>query len=513
MLNGVLILLAGFGVQPQAQGSAAIVIDATVQTPISPFIYGANFPDWKALDLPFPFVRQGGNRMTAYNWENNASNAGNDYRNQNDAYLGATNEPGWVGSSFLKEGQSHKAAVLLTIPMAGYVSADKAPDDDVNKTPDYLNNRFLVSKAKKPTSFTYPPDLTDRVVYQDEYVHYLESIKSKFTAVWYALDNEPDIWASTHSRIVDHNPTYREFIDRSLSWASAIKVVAPQSLIFGPASYGWQGFRRFQNAADANNRDFLDVYLTEMKQAESAQHKRLLDVLDIHWYPEARGGGVRITDGPDKPGMAEARIQCPRSLWDPTYVEDSWITQNIGKKAIDLIPGFQAQIKAHYPGTKLAFTEYNYGGGQSISGAIAEADVLGIFGRYGVFAASHWVPTVKDPFIVAGFRAFLNFDGKGSRFGDMGLAVTGPDPEKESVYAALDAKNPKRMTLLIINKTAAIRAVSLAFKGLAIKTASSNVIEGESPVSRHTDLAGASGSSLIYNAPALSVSTIEVTAR
>lgn len=157
----------------------------------------------------------------------------------------------------MEESQSHKAAVLLTIPMAGYVSADKGPDDDVNKTPDYLNKRFFISKAKKPTPFVYPPNLTDRVVYQDEYVHYLESIKSSATPVWYALDNEPDIWAGTHSRIVDHNPTYREFIDRSIAWASSIKDVAPQSLIFGPASYGWQGFRRFQSAADANNRDFL----------------------------------------------------------------------------------------------------------------------------------------------------------------------------------------------------------------------------------------------------------------
>lgn len=75
----------------------SIIIDATIQTPISPYIYGANFPDWKGLELPFPFVRQGGNRMTAYNWETNASNAGNDYRNQNDGYMSTSDTPGLVG--------------------------------------------------------------------------------------------------------------------------------------------------------------------------------------------------------------------------------------------------------------------------------------------------------------------------------------------------------------------------------------------------------------------------------
>ena len=44
---------------------------------ISPLVYGINGND--AGRRPYiPFSRQGGNRMTAWNWENNASNAGND---------------------------------------------------------------------------------------------------------------------------------------------------------------------------------------------------------------------------------------------------------------------------------------------------------------------------------------------------------------------------------------------------------------------------------------------------
>jgi hypothetical protein len=37
--------------------------------------------------------RSGGNRMTAYNWETNASNAGSDYYNENDSFLGGGNTP------------------------------------------------------------------------------------------------------------------------------------------------------------------------------------------------------------------------------------------------------------------------------------------------------------------------------------------------------------------------------------------------------------------------------------
>ena len=62
--------------------------------PISPYIYGANFPDLSGTGRYLTLVRMGGNRLTAYNWETNASNAGSDWYFQNDDYLGGGNDPG-----------------------------------------------------------------------------------------------------------------------------------------------------------------------------------------------------------------------------------------------------------------------------------------------------------------------------------------------------------------------------------------------------------------------------------
>ena len=117
-----------------------------------------------------------------------------------------------------------------------------------------------------------------------------------------------------------------------------------------------------------------------MSAAETTAGKRLIDGLDLHWYPEATGGGTRITDDGTSAAEVAAREQAPRSLWDSTYTETSWIAQDSTDGPIDLIPREQAKIAAHYPGTALSFTEWNYGGGTDISGAIATADVLGIFG-------------------------------------------------------------------------------------------------------------------------------------
>ena len=487
-----------------------ITIDLSEQKPISPYIYGANNMQWGKMGSGYSLVRQGGNRMTAYNWETNASNAGNDYQHQNDGYLSESNEPGLVLSSYMKAAQQNGAAALLTIPTAGYVSADKNGGGDVNKTPNYLSTRFHKSYAKKPGGkFSYPPDLNDKAVYQDELVSYLEKTKSQKTPVWYSLDNEPDLWSNTHERIHPNKLTYTELIQNNTEFASAIKAVAPASMIFGPANYGWQGFRTLQDAPDGNKRDFLDTYLAAMKSAEQSNGKRLLDVLDIHWYPEARGGGVRITEKDASPETASARIQAPRSLWDSTYVETSWISDTLGKKPITLIPRVLSQIEQHYSGTKLAITEYNYGGEKSSSGLVAQADALGIFGRYGLFAACNWGIGPDATAQISGFGAFVNFDGRGSQFGDIGLAVKGETPSENSVYASISTKNKKRLTLVLINKQNVEQSMAIRLPA-AGKLVRAYLHDFSAPMNPKPFSGGLSTENLSYKMPSSSVATIEV---
>lgn len=156
-------------------------------------------------------------------------------------------------------------------------------------------------------------------------------------------------------------------------------------------------------------------------------------MLDVHWYPEAQGDGKRIVTPDSSAPVAAARVQAPRSLWDPSYVEKSWITQWSTKGPIELIPRLQRKIDENYPGTKLAITEYNYGGGGHISGAIAEADVLGILGRQGVFAANEWPMAKDESFIAAGYRMFRDFDGKNAAFGDRSISGETDDVEATSL--------------------------------------------------------------------------------
>jgi hypothetical protein len=62
-------------------------IDGAKKQPILPYIYGTNQPDWQGYGKYLTLTRWGGNRITAYNWETNGSNAGSDWQHQNDDYL------------------------------------------------------------------------------------------------------------------------------------------------------------------------------------------------------------------------------------------------------------------------------------------------------------------------------------------------------------------------------------------------------------------------------------------
>src|SRR5262249_12892253 len=161
-------------------------------------------------------------------------------------------------------------------------------------------------------------------------------------------------------------PTYAEMRQKTIDNASAIKDVNPNAMVFGGVGYGWNDFTSLQGGAtdpahpvqphpNGNPPDglnFYDYLLQQTHAAEVAQGRKLMDVLDLHWYPEAQGvahtgTAQRITfdsTNQNDPGMQAARVQAPRSLWDSTYKEKSWITDCCSGGPIQLLNRVQRDI-------------------------------------------------------------------------------------------------------------------------------------------------------------------------
>ncbi|WP_243240313.1 glycoside hydrolase family 44 protein [Clostridium cibarium] len=439
---------------------------------ISPYIYGSNNDfggNQGTITQVATALRDGGNRFTGYNWENNASNAGSDYKHQSDNYLNMNspyseqNIPGQVVTSFhdgaLKTNSKYS---LVTLQMAGYVAKDKSgPVSEAEVAP---SSRWLEVKPKKDSAFADTPDVNDNAVYMDEFVNFLTKKYGKADTTTgikgYSLDNEPGLWSSTHSRIHPKNVTCSELLEKSIAYSKAVKDVDPKAEIFGPALYGMMAYQSLQKASDWDAAKaegkyswFVDYYLDKMKQAETTEGKRLLDVFDFHYYPEAKGGGVRVTEKNDPSNIEcnKARIQATRTLWDSNYKEDSWIGQWC-KDQTPIIPKMQASINKYYPGTKLAITEYNFGGGDHISGGIAQADAFGIFANQNVYFASLWGFNGDTNYTQAAFNLYRNYDGKNSTYGDIKVKANTSDIENSSVYSAVDSKDSNKLHVILINK-------------------------------------------------------------
>src|ERR1700722_3510528 len=81
------LLIPPLNLKSTAQVTVHFTIDASKDVhPISRLIYGVNQPLGGPL-ANLTFTRFGGNRTTAYNWVTEASNAGNDFKYQNDDFM------------------------------------------------------------------------------------------------------------------------------------------------------------------------------------------------------------------------------------------------------------------------------------------------------------------------------------------------------------------------------------------------------------------------------------------
>jgi hypothetical protein len=515
-----------------AAGNVTVTINPAQTHAISPYIYGIN-EGVTGAPTDLTFARRGGNRWTAYNWETNASNAGSDYLYQNDNFLSSSATAAEAVRSFIADNQANGMASLVTVQMQGLVAGDESGPVSTTNPPDLTRFKQVVNQksSQSVVPFTANPPTTDAYVYMDEF---LWSIDQKFAGqstfglspatqhVFAQLDNEPELWNSTHLEVQGPKPvTSDAYIAKTISLAKALKDQFPDLVIFGPVHFGFGGIYNWQGelgATPTGSNWFPDKYLPAIKIASAAYGKPLVDVYDFHWYSEATDGsgnrittltGATLTDA-----QAQAIVQSPRSLWDMAYTENSWITRALGGP-IYILGRLQSRIAAENPGMRLSITEYNNGGSQHIAGAIAQADNLGIFGAQGLFAANLWPLNSNEPYILAGFRAFRDFDGAHSSFGDTSVQATSSNLQNVAVYASTDSTKPGRVIFVAINRATSAQVTAIdgqplsgtahLYQMTATTSASQSPIQ---PVAAGT--LTPAGSKLTVTLPPLSVTTIDV---
>jgi hypothetical protein len=416
--------------------------------PISPLIYGVSFADPAYVMLLGATVnRWGGNSASTFNWDNgHAWNSGRDWEFRNNN--GGRN--GNAVDTFIAQSLAAGAQPLITIPTIGWVAKNddsntkavsvpsqggppSAPGSQAISGYDPTANRALTSVPSLPTkngALASGPDPSATTVYQDEWVHYLTT---KFGTgskgvTYFAMDNEPDLWAWNHTDVHPVRTSYDEMLKQFTAYADAVKAVDPSSKILGPVVSGWTAYQysgldcgvdNYATHADRQahgDTPLLEWWLQQVAAHDKKVGTRTLDYLDVHYYPQAPN--VDSAHASD-PATQAKRIRSVRSLYDPTYGDESWIAQ-----PVDLIPMLRAWIAKAYPGTGISISEYNFGGEYDASGAVTLAEVLGVYGREGVSMANYWPYPPQNTPGSAAFRLYRNYDGHGATFGDLSVPVT-----------------------------------------------------------------------------------------
>ena len=465
---------------PATNDPVMVRVDALAgRHPIDARIYGlayASTADLKQLNAPLN--RQGGNNTSRYNWEANADNRAEDYFYLSIPYNSPT--PGEHADTFIQATRAGGAEPSLTIPMLDWVaklgpgrswlwSYSVAKYGAQAKTEPFrpdsgngvrLNGTLIAANDPADANLVAGPE------FQQGWLDHLTQRwgpASNGGLRYDHLDNEPGIWHVSHRDVHPAGATMVEMRDKMIAYATRIKATDPGALVLGPEE--WHFYGAIFSGADAQYEaanGFRGVYpdrtarggsdvfaylLREMASASSLAGRRLLDVCTVHYYPQGGEFGDDVSTATQL-----RRNRSTRSLWDPNYADESWLGDNPLTRNVKLIPRLKQWVAAHYPGTLTGITEYNWGAEQHISGAIAQADILGIFGREGLDLAERWTtPPTGSPAFKA-FQMYRNYDGARSTFGDIGLSVNSPvNPDALAIFAA-QRSSDAALTVMLVNK-------------------------------------------------------------
>jgi hypothetical protein len=464
----------GMRVSAQNPGTTVTVDTALNRHSISPNIYGVAYGTTATLaDLNSPLNRYGGNNTSRYNWQLNADNRGQDWYFESIGDTSAT--AGERGDTFFSTSKAAGAQALLTIPMIGWVGKLAAgrnklasfsiakygaqTGNDWQWFPDAGNGVLSSGKnviGNDPNDANVPADST----YQQSWVQHLVSTwgqSAKGGVGYYLLDNESSIWFSTHRDVHPTGATMAEIEGKMLDYSAKIKAIDPTAQVMGPEEWGWSGYfysgydqqygslngwGSLPDRASHGGQDYLPWLLSQLKASGQSSGVHPIDVFSVHYYPQSGEFSNDVSNATQL-----LRNQSTRSLWDPNYVDQSWINDKV-----QLIPRLKNWVSTYYfPGTPVAITEYNWGAEPYINGATTQADIYGIFGREGLDMATRWTtPDPSTPTYLA-MKMYRNYDGSKSTFGDTSVSATVANPDNLSAFAAQRSVDGA-LTVMVINK-------------------------------------------------------------
>ncbi len=443
--------------------SSAIVVDARSQlTPISPAIYGVALNSDDSVGVA-SLNRWGGDATSSYNWKTDLYNSGNDWNCAN--YKGgpftsptpsATLSNG--ADQFVQYNASKHLDTLMTIPISGWVANQETANTSLSACAGGTQDQTCCKKIGSSQSVQVDKGSAQLdPSFMGDWVKHLVSTFGNAASggvKYYQLDNEPDNWQALRQDIYPTlyppgtfcEPFYdtittvgtsinQDFINRTMTYAKAVKAADPTATLLFMSMESPNDLVSLNGVECAGSGSMYSMssslaqsILALAAQEQAATHQRLLDCIDMH-YP---------VSGP--------ALTATSAIWDAT--------------TSSVFPHVQQWINATYPGTGICVSEYNWGNDGTNGSApdtttgTLEADLLGMFGRFGVRLASYWTTLVSKSTHLPVYNAmamYRNYDGQGGRFGSVSVGAASSNSGVHAFAATDSATAPTKLWVMLVN--------------------------------------------------------------
>jgi hypothetical protein len=467
---------------------------------ISEHLFGINWGSASALkEIGATGRRWGGNRTTKYNWKYDVDSAGADWFFLNDySQPETTPEQEKKYYQFIKETLDAGAKVNFCIPISDWIAKPHPEKGErycsfpVSKYPKQERTDGQgCGNGKLPNGETiWGNDPSYSMVrnspeLQRDFVRTVVRLfgpASRAGVQFYSMDNEPGLWMHTHRDTLPKGISAEQLADLNIEYAKVVKSVDASAQVIGFGAWGVKalagsnvdymasgpdGYRRPEEGkfleSQKHGGDSQLVYLLKRFRAAEAKHgKRLIDIIDIHWYQElygmtSKGEKKRVLDDlPYDRLFTPLQFEALREWYDPTFKPtaklESWTHGANAHRLWDpyhpVIPALKKILETHYPGTKLAVNEYDNGSPEQYHGALLRAAALGIFIQEDLYMAQNWHQTDHKEFIYWAQKLYGNYDGQGSRVGGQFV----PTESSHQDLLSYAARDQKRWMIVLINK-------------------------------------------------------------
>lgn len=467
---------------PVAAQTVHVTVDANQdRIAVSPYLYGRNGglshdaqqplreSDWQFLrDSGVRMLREhGGNNGTKYNWQKKL-----------------TSHPDWYNNVYANDWDYAQSALQQHLPgvqsMWCFQLIGKVADNTQHNFNDWGYNQSQWwsgvgqnlagggtanpaggSKALKegdPAQYLTDSSAATSTAILDHWIKSSDLALDRSQFRYWNMDNEPEIWNGTHDDVMPTLPSVDAFLQRYFDYAKQARAKYPEIKLVGPVPANeWQWFNWGGNlvSADGKKYPWLEYFIKRVGEEQVRTGVRLLDVLDIHYYPG--------------PSDAATVVQLHRTFFDQTYA-------NPDANAVHSVNGtYDAAITQEYifgrcqqwldkylganHGVTLGLTETGIAITDAPVASVWYASTLGEFMKHGVeiFTPWSWQPGMWE---VLHLYARYNYT--------TAVRGTSDDETTVSAYPTIDPVTGNATVILVNRSLTQTKPTSVSLAGLAI---------------------------------------------